>query len=492
MYDTELHVRDIASNSPSRVVNATPYQSIDGSWFNWSPDGSALSYGAVPLEADMYSGPTELFIASFVDPSLPPRRVRVPLDSYEAIYYSAWGADSRSIHWMTNNFGGMPEKYYWMNVSDPLSEPQLVQDNTPGPAGWWSPDGYRLAYELPEYLSGVESAQLFVVDVEGGTPSAPRPLHPELQNGSGHCDWFWSSSGRWIVYSAEAERPECDLYAVRVEAGAIGPPLPLNLDLRTDGTLYPAPGSEKVVFAGQFEGSGVELFIVDLSNDAAVGPTAIERAIPAGSTLSYLRWIDAERFIYGTERNYVPTRWFADLRGEAVSIHEIELPSSWNAFWPIEIIPTTDDSVQVLYKTCEHEQIGGTCDVLEWTWLDVTHNAAAVPLGLFCNDDGRVAFSPDGRRAVLDVRTSTNDTSGHDLYVLEFRGGAPGRAVRVDRSRRSLVGNRPTAPVWSPTGYAFAFVSDDERLVWAEADGQRVHDVSTPDEAVLGFAWRPR
>jgi hypothetical protein len=490
--EAELRVLDVTASAPPRVLSDVPYKTLNGGDFGWSPDGASLFYGVVPLETQSYSGATELFVASFDDPVRIPRRVSLPVAHGESIGVYGFGADSRTLRWLIERPRSFPRRVYWLDVSDPLAEPQFVVDNLAGKRSAWSPDSYRFAYEVPLHTTG-DPGHLFLVDLEDGRSSEPEPVQPAPERDEIVCDWHWSSSSRWLLYSDEAERyRECDVYAVRIDQGTIGASLHLNPDLGSDGKLYPAPDSDKLLFAARPEGSDLALYIVDLSGGEPVGPTLLEQAIPTDSTFGFGRWLDSNRFVYETSQAGTRTGWLADLRHEPLSFRAFALPDSWPGFDPFSVAVrnANDESLQMLYRVCRSGDAESGCPEREWTWFDAT-NSRELPLGLFATD-GHVAFSPDGRRAVLDGRTRDDEADMHDLYVLEFSDGDPGPAVRVDRSRQAVVTGSRKRPAWSPTSYAFAFLTDEGKLAWSEADGRTVRDVSTADEHVLNFEWRPR
>lgn len=492
MFETELYTFDIAGHGVQRLVSSHPYNYVGHGGFSWSPDGSALVYQAIPLDAETFSGATELFLAGVDDAGSAPSRVELQLEADEVIGFPPeWGSDSRSIHWTVESSGGVPLRKYWMDLEDrsPLLVPQRLQ----GVRTAWSSDGYRYVYEEPDYISSVVSGQLFLVDFESGSPSEPLPMLPSLPKAHGLCDWRWSASERWMLYSAEAEGSECSLYAVRVEGGAVSTPRRLDPGLRAVKQLYRAPDLDRVVFTGLTD-SGVGLFFADLDVGEPEAPPVPLHSLPFDFTFSFTQWLDSERFIYETLEPHVPTAWLADLRLGQAGVRRLDLPLASSEL-RFQVIPNaTNDSVRVLYRACAHLEGPDDCNVREWTWLDLTGGGPPVPLGIFCDDSGHVAFSPDGRWAVVDARANTTvDPQERDLFVLELRDGPPGSPVRVDHSHhRLLLAGRPIWATWSATGYAFAFLTEIGELFWATADGTRVHRVSQADTGVPNFDWRPR
>jgi len=103
----------------------------------------------------------------------------------------------------------------------------------------------------------------------------------------------------------------------------------------------------------------------------------------------------------------------------------------------------------------------------------------------------RVAISPDGKRVawIEEIVENRKDTGNSAIYIMEMRGGAPGR----------ISASRPSSDrelVWSPDSGSVAFLSDREKkgqmqLYVAAASGARVRKLTSLTGYLTDPRWSP-
>lgn len=181
------------------------------------------------------------------------------------------------------------------NISPPLAG--VANDISPNDVVW-SPNGARIAYRADATTDGV--FELFAVDVTN--PNAPGParkLHPDLDAAEDcEADFEWSSDSRGVLFRCDFVAAGIDeLWFTDVTAPVIGTArvnsfaYGANEDVATNGYGFvPGALSRAYYLADEAHNGTNELFLVGFSAQTPSAPVRVVPPLPAGRSISHVRW----------------------------------------------------------------------------------------------------------------------------------------------------------------------------------------------------------
>jgi Tol biopolymer transport system component len=364
---------DGVPETPQRISKSAPVngQTLAG---RWSPDGRWFALAAEQDE----QGTTELYVIDF-----------------------------------GNGQPALPQKL----------NPELVGGGDVSTFFEWSPDSTRLAYLADQDTNEVQ--ELYVVDFGPGAPQPARKVNTTLpEGGSVKIGFTWSSTSRWLVYTAEtaSSAPE-ELFAVDLTGGPQAP-LTLNPALPPAGLVYPgplwAPDGEKLAYVAEQDAAGVrELYVVDFTSTPGA-PVKVNGALTAGGNVELdVSWSpDSSKLLYRADEE-VATRtelYLASFdRGALTGAEKVsgELPS------------------------------GGKVQAFRW--------------------------APDGARFAYVADPA--ERFRNELFAVRVNGAGPQAPVNVSNT----TGSADVNPVWSPDSRKIAY--------FVSSDGARVAEAFVADLA---------
>lgn len=167
--------------------------------------------------------------------------------------------------------------------------PELVGGGDVSTFFEWSPDSKYLAYLADQDINEVQ--ELYVVDFGAGAPQPARKVNSSLPDGgSVKIGFTWSSTSRWLAYTAAnaASAPEA-IFAVDLAGGAPQVPIELSPELPPTGLVYPgplwAPDGLKLAYVAEQDTAGVrELYVVDFASTPGA-PVKLNDTLPAGGNV---------------------------------------------------------------------------------------------------------------------------------------------------------------------------------------------------------------
>ncbi|MGK2962790.1 MAG: hypothetical protein ACSLFK_11665 [Gemmatimonadaceae bacterium] len=302
----------------------------------------------------------------------------------------------------------------------------LIPDETRPYAGWWSPDGSRIAYMVWE-----GGTTLWTADSAG---NARRQLTTEgFENIFSSERGPWSPDGRDILYQSQ-RTGTTDLWLISADGGE---PRQLTRDIRNDGSQAWSEDGNWIAFRSD-RGRQWDVWVIPAAGgtERRVTDTEIEE--------TRIKWRPGTRSLVMVTRAEKSSAWSVstDAGGERQLT-----PDSLNLTWQ----NLSPDGKTLAYVVDRGARVHD---------LVVSSLAGGAPRTLIAGG-GTVedlAWSPDGSRILF-----LSDRGGSaDVWVINAAGGSPGQLVNWP--------SREDNAIWSGDGSAVYFLSTHEsRLgdVWS-------------------------
>jgi Tol biopolymer transport system component len=285
-----------------------------------------------------------------------------------------------------------------------------VRINSPLPANgriggsWLSDDGQKIAYSTKDSAEG--GYDLYAVDLSGVTPSVPVRINAErqpLESVSATAPWLGASLLYTLTADITAEATQSELYLADVTSWPPAPAVRISTDDGTGGTTLPwlSPDRSRLVYArgSMTPGQPVQAFFVDGLPAAAAAPRPL-----VGDFLEPL--------------------------------------TLFRAIW-------APDSVQLAY-----EADGATAATTDLFWLNpAAETLAARPLNEALPAGGTEAWSPDSSQLVF----AADQGEGNFKLMLATVNAEEPPPLRLVSER---IQPGQSLCTWSPDGRWVVFTSD--------------------------------
>ncbi len=297
---------------------------------------------------------------------------------------------------------------------------------------FWSPDSKFIAYNEDA------GKKLKKVAVAGGPP-VTLCTAPNVKGGS------WNRKGD-IIFAPNADSgifrvPEIGGEPVRITK--IGP--------EQNSHRHPRflPDGKRFIFIGR-SSAGNEHTVFLASLDSTVAPRPIAKSQGTAEYVDGKLMTVREGVLMATPFN--PDQPKANVGGTPLVENVLFIPNAVVGVFSASL------TGMLVYQTGASAEAGRTL-----SWTDITSGASQVlgePGQLF-----HPAISPDGKRAVVEVRNASNE--GTDLWLVDLATGL--------RTRFTFAPGDETRAVWSPTGRSVFYESkegDTFRIFQQPVDGQ--------------------
>jgi Tol biopolymer transport system component len=387
------------------------------------PEGGQLALFASPLGEDAAAEPLPL-IATFA--------ATESLSTFEV------SRSGERVVYRLKDAGNNDRDLFVVDIND--GTPTVpVRINSPLPAAgqiggsWLSDDGQKIAYLARDSAEG--GYDLYAVDLSGVTPSVPVRLNArtsELESASATSPWLGASLLYTLTADITAETKQSELYLADLTGWPPAPAVPISTDDGTgEGSTLPwlSPDRSGLVYARSSgtPGEPVHAFFVDGLPAAAAAPKPLVGEFLSPLTLFHAIWApDSIQLAYEADGATAATTELFWLNPGAETLAARRLNEDLPAGGRVFGTEAWSPDSSKLVFFADQEEPG------EFKLMLATLNAEAPPALLPVSEgiqpgESLCAWSPDGRWVVFTSDRVTSGTLELFAFDTEMADAAPVR-----------------------------------------------------------------